>query len=218
MKQHKAAICFAVAAASVAAFLPLSAAAQVALPPHEIATILHSAGLTQVGPSILRGPNYVVRAIDPYGHEVRVVLDAQRGQILAVRPIMPAVAVRYEDGPGYRSERYVDPRSRPEPFYPGYQTGVGAPRAVEPPGAAGPRIIYAPREAGSIARPGAPPRATAAAKTSAGKVVSKPAPAPKAAPEQPPESPVVSDAAPPTGATAPSASSALASPPVQILE
>ena len=57
------------------------------LPAYEVSTIVASMGLRPVGrPAWMRG-RYVVAAIDGYGREVNVVLDARDGHVLAVRPL-----------------------------------------------------------------------------------------------------------------------------------
>jgi hypothetical protein len=55
-----------------------------ALPPHEIVDIVRSTGLEPVGRPIRQGPAYALRAVDPAGEQVRVVVDAQRGRIVKV--------------------------------------------------------------------------------------------------------------------------------------
>lgn len=77
------------------------------LPPYEIATIVRSAGLDPVSRPMLQGRRYVLRAIDPDGIDVRVLVDARFGEIVAVRPLgydrglAPRVlaAPSYERGP-----------------------------------------------------------------------------------------------------------------------
>jgi hypothetical protein len=57
------------------------------MPAYEVATIVASMGMRPIGrPAWMRG-RYVVAAIDRYGREVNVVLDARDGQVLAVRPL-----------------------------------------------------------------------------------------------------------------------------------
>jgi hypothetical protein len=57
------------------------------LPAYEVATIVASMGMRPVGrPAWMRG-RYVVAAIDRYGRQVNVVLDARDGQVLAVQPL-----------------------------------------------------------------------------------------------------------------------------------
>jgi len=62
------------------------------LPPYEIVTIIRSAGLDPLSRPFLRGPNYVMRAFDHDYQEVRVVVDARRGDIIRIVPV--AVASR----------------------------------------------------------------------------------------------------------------------------
>lgn len=57
------------------------------LPAYEVNTIIASMGMRPIGrPAWMRG-RYVVAAIDRYGRDVNVVLDARDGQVLAVRPL-----------------------------------------------------------------------------------------------------------------------------------
>jgi len=62
------------------------------LSPYDVLDRVREAGL---GPTTLqpirRGPYYVLHAIDPSGTEMRVVADAQLGDILSVRPARPWV-------------------------------------------------------------------------------------------------------------------------------
>ena len=57
-----------------------------ALPTNEILTTVRSMGLDPIGEPLRRGPYYVLHAYDPRGVEVRVVADAQLGDILSVTP------------------------------------------------------------------------------------------------------------------------------------
>ena len=73
-----------------------------ALPAYEILTTVRSMGLNPVSEPVRRGPYYVLHAYDPRGIEVRVVADAQFGDILSVAParaLNTAYAPRYERGP-----------------------------------------------------------------------------------------------------------------------
>jgi len=72
-----------------------------ALPPHEIVTIVRSTGLEPVGRPVRQGPAYALRAVDPAGEEVRVIVNAYMGRIVKVVPV---------SGP-----RYAMPLMRP-PF------------------------------------------------------------------------------------------------------
>jgi hypothetical protein len=60
------------------------------LPPYEIATIIRSTGLDPVGRPVLRGADYVLRAIAGDGGVVRVVVDARSGEIVSVTPVETA--------------------------------------------------------------------------------------------------------------------------------
>jgi hypothetical protein len=59
------------------------------LPPHEILAIVRSAGLDPVSRPARQGPVYVLRALNPAGQEVRVVVDARMGRIVKVVAVAP---------------------------------------------------------------------------------------------------------------------------------
>ena len=103
-------ICAALAVLALSA--PAVAQGYGLLPPYEVATILRSAGLDPVGPPRLHGPNYVVRAFDRRDREVRVIVSAQSGNIIAVRPF--DVAAR-EVPPPYGAYERVPPGYAPAP-------------------------------------------------------------------------------------------------------
>jgi hypothetical protein len=52
-----------------------------------VSTIVASLGMRPLGRPAWRAGRYIVAAIDRYGREVNVVLDARDGQVIAVRPI-----------------------------------------------------------------------------------------------------------------------------------
>jgi hypothetical protein len=58
-----------------------------ALPAYEIVTIVRSTGLEPLGRPTRQGPSYALRAVDPAGEEVRVVVDAHMGRIVKVIPL-----------------------------------------------------------------------------------------------------------------------------------
>src|SRR4051812_42718386 len=133
------------------------------LPPYEVITIVRSAGLDPIDRPVRRGPHYVLHAIGQNDQEVRVIVDARRGEIVRIVPTMSASRMPppragvtmgpYErmDGygparpaPGYRyGARPVDPDEDEED--PSYQTAPRPPTNV--PGAA-PRPGYAPPRTG----------------------------------------------------------------------
>ena len=75
-----------------------------ALPPHEAVTIVSSTGLEPVGRPVRQGPVYAVRAVDPAGEEVRVIVDAYLGRIVKVIPL---------SGPRYAMPLLRAPYGRP---------------------------------------------------------------------------------------------------------
>jgi hypothetical protein len=75
-----------------------------ALPPHEIVTIVRSTGLEPIGRPVRQGPAYALRAVDPAGEEVRVVVDAHMGRIVKVIPV---------SGPRYAMPLMRPPFGRP---------------------------------------------------------------------------------------------------------
>ncbi len=73
-----------------------------ALPAYEILTTVRQMGLNPIHEPVRRGPYYVLHAYDPRGIEVRVVADAQFGDILSVLPaqaVNSAYAPAYQRGP-----------------------------------------------------------------------------------------------------------------------
>jgi hypothetical protein len=148
----------------------------VALPPYEIAAIVRSTGLEPLGRPVRQGPAYAVRAVDPAGEEVRVIVDARLGRIVKVIPLM--------------EPRYAMPLMRP-PF-----GRPPRPIAMIPDGGLEGSVLNGPGMGGS------PPGPTAGA--SHGPAVQAgppplPRPRPKVASTEPPA------AKPVAGATAPQA-------------
>jgi hypothetical protein len=96
------------------------------LPAYEVATIVTSMGLRPVGRPAWRRGRYIVAAIDRYGREVNVVLDAHNGQVLAVRPLARESFGAPPPPPGYgRRPAPYDPMdgAAPPP-----EAGPGAPQ------------------------------------------------------------------------------------------
>jgi hypothetical protein len=110
------------------------------LPPHEIVTIVRSTGLEPMGSPVRQGPTYALRAVDPAGEEVRVIVDAQRGRIVKVIPLMaPRYAMPLLRPPYGRPPRpmaMVPEGYGPDPRAPMLPPGAEGP---PPPNAAGPR-------------------------------------------------------------------------------
>ena len=92
------------------------------MPTPEIVRILRARGFAPQATPVRNGEAYQVRAIDRYGRQVRVAVDARYGDILMVRPIamMP---------PGAYG---------PRPYGPPDEPPTGAIGAYPPPPGAGP--------------------------------------------------------------------------------
>jgi hypothetical protein len=58
------------------------------LPPYEIMSIVRSTGLAPLTRPMRRGPYYVLVAVDRVGRQMRVVVDAQLGDIVNLRPAL----------------------------------------------------------------------------------------------------------------------------------
>jgi len=80
-------------AAGARYFEPVAAAD--AMPPYEILTRVRTLALDPIGEPVRRGPYYILRAYDRRGAEVRVVADAEYGDVLSVTP-----AALVSPGPG----------------------------------------------------------------------------------------------------------------------
>jgi hypothetical protein len=96
--------------------------------PPEVTAIVQSNGMKPLTPPMRYGPSYMLRALDPNGQEVRVVVNARSGRIIAVRPVF---------GPRYA---VVPPYGRPAAGVPLAEDSYGPnPRvAALPPDADGP--------------------------------------------------------------------------------
>jgi hypothetical protein len=164
------------------------------LPPHEIVAIVHSTGLVPLSRPMRRGPIYALRAVDPAGQQVQVIVDARLGRVLRVVPLL---------GPRYAMPVVPPPYGRPPGPIAMVPDGYGPNSRIAalPPGAGGPPV-NGPGVAGVPGVPGHPPAVGAA-----------PHPAPPAGPPLPRQRPKVAatDSSAPTAVT-PQASSSPASP------
>jgi hypothetical protein len=164
------------------------------LPPHEIVAIVHSTGLVPLSRPMRRGPIYALRAVDPAGQQVQVIVDARLGRVLRVVPLL---------GPRYAMPVVPPPYGRPPGPIAMVPDGYGPNSRIAalPPGAGGPPV-NGPGVAGVPGVPGHPPAVGAA-----------PHPAPPAGPPLPRPRPKVAatDSSAPTAA-APQASSSPAMP------
>ena len=71
-------------------FYPASPAV---LPPHEILTIVRSIGLEPLGRPLRAGETYGLRAVNPAGQVVTVVVHARMGRVLRVTPATRAAGL-----------------------------------------------------------------------------------------------------------------------------
>jgi hypothetical protein len=106
------------------------------LPPYEIMSIVRSTGLAPLTRPMRRGPYYVLVAVDRVGRQMRVVVDAQLGDIVNLRPALAAGSYGPELG-------------RPVAMPGG---------AIPPPDAGGAAVGYGPRPGGDYAPAPTPPR------------------------------------------------------------
>jgi len=139
-----------------------------AMPPSQIVRIVRSAGLLPTSEPALTGSTYVVRAVDPYGTPIRVIIDARYGYILSVH----RMAATEPPHPPYGALGMRDDLNGPVP-----------PRAIPL------RALPAPDRSLSAAplHPPVPkPRAATAAETA------KPVPPPDSAPAGPASAPAAS--------------------------
>lgn len=170
-------VIFTVVAATWIAIAPAQAQPVAAdlLPSYEVATIVASMGMRPLDRPIWRHGRYTVTAIDRYGREVRVILDARDGQVIAVRPLTRdhGYEPRYAPPPppAYPRSGPYDPRYEAPPSPPAAVPGGPAiddddefydddrlEGSLRPPSV--PRIVPAPRE---VTTGSMPPRTTSLA-------------------------------------------------------
>jgi hypothetical protein len=141
-----------------------------ALPPYEIMSIVRSTGLAPLTRPMRRGPYYVLVAVDRVGRQMRVVVDAQLGDIVNLRPALAAASYGPElGGPS------------------------GLPRvAAPPPDTAGATAAYGSHPSGDNGLPPVPPRSIPNARAAnAPPAASTPLPRPAVAePALPPPPPL----------------------------
>jgi hypothetical protein len=96
-----------------------------ALPPYEIMSIVRSTGLAPLTRPMRRGRYYVLVAVDRVGRQMRVVVDAQLGDVVNMRPAMAAGPYGPEVARSYDPE-LARPNGTPGsgPAYPGTATGT----------------------------------------------------------------------------------------------
>lgn len=80
------------------------AGADAALPVNDILNAVRETGLEPLGQPVRRGQYAVLRAVDPRGIEMRVLADAQRGDLVSVTPVS---ATNDNDAPPYGSAPHI---------------------------------------------------------------------------------------------------------------
>jgi hypothetical protein len=110
-----------------------------ALPPYEIMSIVRSTGLAPLTRPMRRGRYYVLVAVDRVGRQMRVVVDAQLGDVVNMRPAMaagpygPEVARSYDpelarpNGTSGSAPTYPDAATGTTGSYGRYSSGESAP-------------------------------------------------------------------------------------------
>jgi hypothetical protein len=103
-----------------------------ALPPHEVITIVRSTGLEPLGRPVRRGPVYTIRAVDPAGgEELRVIVDAQVGNVVRMVPVVMPRGVPVLRPPGriaMAPDAYGPNGRMPMPGADGPALGAAAPQ------------------------------------------------------------------------------------------
>ena len=137
-------------------FQHASARSDRAIPPSDVDAVLRSMRLDLLTRPVRSGVNYLARAIDRYGNEVLVTVNARVGEIVSILPLRHAPRVVVDAAP---------PRWgwRPAPWSDGYVPEWGelppprraavpvSPQArLRPDRLTGPHVIHAPDVTGSI--------------------------------------------------------------------
>jgi hypothetical protein len=68
---------------------PIADVAQAAPSAEKVLREIEDRGYSKVTGLMRRGQNYVFQAVDPYGDRVRVVMNAQTGEIVGLSRILP---------------------------------------------------------------------------------------------------------------------------------
>ena len=115
------------------------------VPPQEVIAIVRSVGLSPIGKPTRKGTNYLLRARDEDGIEVRVVVDGRAGEVTAVTPVgynnreldpmRPSIYDSgppvYEPAPIYRRDVPIIEEQNEPPIY--RRAAPAAPPPVAPP-------------------------------------------------------------------------------------
>jgi len=136
-----------------------------ALPPYEIMSIVRSTGLTPLTRPMRRGPYYVLVAVDRVGRQMRVVVDAQLGDIVNLRPALAVGSYGPELGRQVAVPNVALPPADIGGAAPGYGPRSAGENTLAPPPRSNPnaRIVNAaptaapPASRMAVAEPALPP-------------------------------------------------------------
>jgi hypothetical protein len=103
-----------------------------ALPPYEIMSIVRSTGLTPLTRPMRRGPYYVLVAVDRVGRQMRVVVDAQLGDIVNLRPALAVGSYGAELGRPVAMPSVATPPPDSSSATPGFGPRSGGENALAP--------------------------------------------------------------------------------------
>src|SRR5256885_13697745 len=88
------------------------------MPTESVSQMVRQMGLEPVGAPVRSGPVYFQRAADYYGKPLRVVIDAQRAQVVMVEPVgsppMMHGGPYASTGGAHRRRRDADPHANPD--------------------------------------------------------------------------------------------------------
>jgi len=181
--------------------LPPGAVAGLApvMPPQEIGKILRAKGFAPQATPVRNGEAYQVRALDRYGRQVRLAIDARYGDILMVRPIAMVPPGAYGPRPYGPPPGYYDDEP-PTGTIGGYPPppGMGPPRsaALTPAHPPIPRPKPVAKPASVTPAPAAPEAAAAVPAGNPAPGTAPAEPAPPAPPTPPADKPAMPPVAP----------------------
>lgn len=183
------------------------------LPPYEIMSIVRTTGLTPLTRPMRRGPYYVLVAVDRVGRQMRVVVDAQLGDIVNLRPALAAASYGPEITRPIGPPGAIPPLAGPPADAVGAAAVYGArpnvdtvpppspPRPISHPSADLPQRTIPNGHAAGAASPALPPTRLAVAEPAGPPPPPLPRPRPKLAANEaaaaPPALPAVKPATPP---------------------
>jgi hypothetical protein len=103
------------------------------LPPFEVVTIIRSMGFDPVSRPVLRGPVYVVQALDDVSIPVRVIVDARSGNVVRVTESPRTAYMGVAPDAGFGPRRLPPETVPPGAVYRPYDDDLAPPAAQAPP-------------------------------------------------------------------------------------